>query len=85
MTWKRPLRSAVAACCGPVPCLLTNTNFAPPTAPFTPDAATLALYHFDEGAGQVAADASGNGHDLTLGTSIAVETPVMTACDRRLV
>jgi hypothetical protein len=48
--------------------------FAPPTAPFAPDAATLALYHFDEGAGQVAADASGNGHDLTLGATAAAET-----------
>lgn len=26
-----------------------TANFAPPTAPFTPDANTVALYHFDEG------------------------------------
>jgi hypothetical protein len=35
--------------------------FAPPTAPFTADAATAALYHLDEGAGATTADASGNG------------------------
>lgn len=35
--------------------------FAPPVAPFVPDAATAALYHFDEGAGATTADASGNG------------------------
>ncbi len=33
--------------------------FAPPTAPFTADAATAALYHFDEGSGNVAHDSSG--------------------------
>ncbi len=32
--------------------------FAPPSAPFTPDAATLALYHFDEGEGDTIGDAS---------------------------
>jgi hypothetical protein len=47
--------------------------FARPGAPFAPDASTLALYHLDEGAGQVAADASGNGHDLTLGATTAAE------------
>jgi hypothetical protein len=35
--------------------------FAPPTAPFAPDAETAALYHFDEGAGTTAADATGPG------------------------
>jgi len=33
--------------------------FTPPSSPFTPDAETAALYHFDEGGGLVAADAVG--------------------------
>ena len=45
-------------------------DFAPPTAPFAPDSSTRALWHLDEGAGEVSADASGNGNDLVLsGTS----------------
>ena len=39
--------------------------FVPETA-FAPDAATVALWHFDEGVGTTAVDASGNGHDFTL-------------------
>ncbi len=39
-----------------------DADFTPPTR-HTKDADTLALYHFDEGAGDVVADASGNGHD----------------------
>ncbi len=35
-----------------------SSSFAPPTAPFTPDAATAALYHFDEGNGDRIIDAS---------------------------
>ena len=34
-----------------------------PAARFEPDEHTLALYHFDEGEGDVLRDASGNGHD----------------------
>jgi formylglycine-generating enzyme required for sulfatase activity len=34
-----------------------------PQARLEPDADTLALYHFDEGAGDVLRDSSGNGHD----------------------
>ena len=34
------------------------TGFTPPTAPFVPDAATVGLFHFDEGIGTVAGDAS---------------------------
>jgi len=34
-------------------------NFARPTAPFAPDAATAALYHFNEGSGDVVGDSSG--------------------------
>lgn len=33
--------------------------FSPPTAPFAPDAQTLALYHFDEGIGNAILDSSG--------------------------
>lgn len=33
--------------------------FAPPAVPFTPDAATAALYHFDEGSGNAVGDSSG--------------------------
>jgi hypothetical protein len=47
--------------------------FTPPTAPFTSDASTLVLYHFDEGTGQTAADSSGNGRTMTLGASTAPE------------
>ena len=34
-----------------------------PRRRFEADADTMALYHFDEGAGDVARDSSGNGHD----------------------
>ncbi|MBA4017129.1 MAG: hypothetical protein C0483_08155 [Pirellula sp.] len=37
-----------------------------PAPRFEPDADTLALYHFDEGTGTAAADASGNGYHLHL-------------------
>jgi hypothetical protein len=48
-------------------------NFTPPTIPFTTDASTVALYHFDEGSGQFAAEVSGNpALDAFLG---AVNTP----------
>jgi glucose/arabinose dehydrogenase len=33
--------------------------FTPPTGPFTPDTGTVALYHFDEGNGDLIVDASG--------------------------
>jgi hypothetical protein len=36
-----------------------TASFAPPVQPFTPDAQTVGLYHFDEGTGDVAADSSG--------------------------
>ncbi len=35
------------------------TSFSPPTTPFTPDSATVALYHLDEGSGTVVVDSSG--------------------------
>lgn len=42
-------------------------DFTPATEPFEPDAYTLALWHFDEGSGDVASDATGNGFDGILG------------------
>lgn len=39
-----------------------NTEFTPPDV-FTNDQHTLALYHFNEGSGDILKDASGNGHD----------------------
>lgn len=42
-----------------------TTNFIP-TPYFTPDASTVGLWHFNEGAGSMAHDASGNGSDFTL-------------------
>lgn len=35
-----------------------TTNFTPPNAPFTPDANTVGLYHFDEGSGTLILDSS---------------------------
>ena len=49
-------------------------EFTPPTEPFTADGNTLALYHFDDGTGQVASDASGNNRHGTLGSNGNVET-----------
>ena len=43
-----------------------STAFTPTSWPFDTDTNTVALYHFNEGAGSSAADASGNGYDLTL-------------------
>ena len=48
-------------------------NFTPQTAPFSPDANTVALYHLDEGTGQTLADASGNGRNGFLGISASTE------------
>ena len=42
-----------------------GASFTPP-ADLDSDADTIALYHFDEGSGDVARDASGNGHDLKI-------------------
>jgi len=50
-----------------------TANFTPPTMEFTPDANTVALYHFNEGSGQTTADASGNGFNGVLGATTAVE------------
>jgi hypothetical protein len=46
-----------------------TSDFAPSGAPFSSDVNTLGLWHFDEGAGQTAADASTSANDGTLGNS----------------
>jgi len=51
-----------------------SSNFTPQTTPFITDASTIALYHLDEGTGQVLNDASGNNRNGVLGTSSSVET-----------
>ncbi|WP_448543098.1 LamG-like jellyroll fold domain-containing protein [Roseiflexus sp.] len=48
-------------------------DFMPPSAPLSADADAIALYLFDEGSGQTAYDASGNGYHLTLGRSAGVD------------
>ena len=40
-----------------------DADFTPPTTPFASDADTLALYHCNDGAGDVLKNSSGNGHD----------------------
>jgi hypothetical protein len=44
-------------------------DFTAPPGPFTPDADTIGLWHFDEGAGQVAADVSASANQGRLGNS----------------
>lgn len=44
-----------------------------PTAPLTPDASTVLLWHFDEGQGEQATDASGNGRTGTITGATWVE------------
>ena len=46
-----------------------TSDFTPPSAPFTPDADTKVLYHFDEGSGDTTADASAGGYTGHLGGS----------------
>lgn len=43
-------------------------NFSP-FVPFVPDSYTVALYHFNEGSGQIAADSSGNNYTAVLGST----------------
>ncbi|WP_296753695.1 LamG-like jellyroll fold domain-containing protein [Roseiflexus sp.] len=49
-------------------------SFTPPSMPLPADANTIALYLFDEGSGQTAYDASGNGYHLTLGRNAGVDS-----------
>ncbi|MGH7751487.1 MAG: fibronectin type III domain-containing protein, partial [Gemmatimonadales bacterium] len=44
-----------------------------PAGAFSPDANTVALWHFDEGSGQTTADASGNGNTLRRGATTSAE------------
>ena len=44
-----------------------TSDFTPSAQPFTPDGFTVALWHFDEGTGDVADDATGNGFTGVLG------------------
>lgn len=70
-----------------------NGDFVPPSAPFTPDAATAALYHFDEGTGTTAFDAAsapgGPGHGILrvggspVGPAWSIETPFPGMLDVR--
>jgi hypothetical protein len=50
-----------------------TSNFTPMKR-FTPDADTMALYHFDEGAGQTSGDASSNANTLRLGSTTSAES-----------
>jgi len=43
-----------------------TSNFTPPTAPFTNDTYTRALWHFNEGTGTTSGDSSSYGNNLTL-------------------
>jgi len=54
-----------------------TANFSPPSAPYQNDQFTLALWHFDDGTGLVASDATGNGFDGILGdtTNIGSNAP----------
>ena len=53
-----------------------------PSAPFTSDNHTIALYHFDEGLGQMAADSSGNNYTAQLGSTIDADAndPLRVSC-----
>jgi hypothetical protein len=59
-------------------------NFSPPTAPYQNDQFTLALWHFDDGTGLVATDATGNGFDGILGdtTNIGSNAPDWVTVER---
>jgi len=56
-------------------------NFSP-TVPFTPDANTIALYHFDSSGQQIAHDASGNNYSAQLGSTadVDVNDPTWISC-----
>ncbi|GAB4129681.1 MAG: hypothetical protein OHK0050_43690 [Roseiflexaceae bacterium] len=51
-----------------------SAAFTPPTAGFTNDANTLALFHFDENSGQTSVDAINSSRLLTRGSSSSVES-----------
>jgi len=71
-----------------VPRYANDAGNVTPSARFNPDEHTLALYHFDEGQGNVLHDASGHGHDgKIIGATWVKQTPagspLSTAADRR--
>lgn len=53
--------------------VLYTGSFTPPSLPFTPDANTLLVYHFDEGNGQVSVNSAAGGNTLTFGSSVNTE------------
>ena len=62
------------------------TNNFSPLLPFVQDAYTVLLHHFDEGSGQVAADASGNNYNGQLGSTsdVDVNDPTRMSCSEVL-
>ena len=53
-----------------------TSNFTPPISEFESDSNTVALYHFNEGTGNLVTDASGNGnHGTIFGATWSTETP----------
>lgn len=56
-----------------------NGSFTPATSPFTPDSDTAALYHFDEGSGDVVGDSSGGGSHGTRNFGGSPAGPVWSA------
>jgi phosphodiesterase/alkaline phosphatase D-like protein len=58
-----------------------SSDFVPSNEPFSSDANTLGLWHFDEGAGQTAADASTLANDGTLGSTVNADTADPTWVD----
>jgi hypothetical protein len=56
-----------------------TSDFEPSDAPFSPDANTVGLWHFDEGQGQVASDVSSSGNDGTLGDTGDVDSALATS------
>lgn len=52
----------------------TGASFTVPTTQFASDANTVALFHFNEGAGQTTTDVSSNAFVATLGATTSVET-----------
>ncbi len=56
-------------------------GYEPPSTPYVADDATVGLFHFDDGSGSVASDASPNGSDGTLVLGGDPEGPVWSQAD----
>ncbi len=52
----------------------TGASFTVPAGPFTTDANTVVLYHFDEGVGQLSGNAAGGLGSAILGGDVSTET-----------